>query len=376
MGGGKKRVSLLGMRSDKKWALRAIPADKSLIRDALINELARPYFEFTPQVRHCEVIIDGIYHGVYILSEQITHRHLGMAKPDSKKTDKPKGYIFQTDRPVENRYISKYHPRTNDGKEITFHNTPFKFEGVEFDEMTEEQRSFICSKIDKFEEAIANVDLSDSKKRYDNILDIQSFIDYQLTTEFAHNADGYLASVFLYTLAKDSPVKLAIWDFDGSFGNASTAWDGYRTETWQYDANDMLVKRAVHESSRENKFVPFWWKHLNNDSVYRERLQQRWAFYREHAYRTEHIYQLIDSLTTELTCHGAESRNSAAWVTWQTAPSSKRFQTKSYEEEIESMKIWIALRLCFMDEQLLKIPVNKQYMDSLYSKIGKLVLAN
>ena len=85
------------MRKGKKWALKASPFDKSMIRDVLTYELARPYMDFVPQTRFCEVIIDGIYHGIYSLSEQITADRLKLEKPSDSYSGITGGYVLQID---------------------------------------------------------------------------------------------------------------------------------------------------------------------------------------------------------------------------------------------------------------------------------------
>lgn len=80
-GGKKKKSKLLGMRKGKKWALIANHIDKSMIRNTLTYELARPFMDFVPQSKYCEVIIDGIYYGIYSLTEQITADRLKLEKP-------------------------------------------------------------------------------------------------------------------------------------------------------------------------------------------------------------------------------------------------------------------------------------------------------
>ena len=77
-GGEKKRCSLLGMRKGKKWALIAPYIDRSMIRDALTYELARPYFEYVPEGRYCELILNGVYYGIHWLAEQPDARRMGV----------------------------------------------------------------------------------------------------------------------------------------------------------------------------------------------------------------------------------------------------------------------------------------------------------
>ena len=52
-GGTKKKVKLLGMGKDNKWALLAPYSDKSMMRDLLAFEISRPWMDYTPQGRYC-----------------------------------------------------------------------------------------------------------------------------------------------------------------------------------------------------------------------------------------------------------------------------------------------------------------------------------
>ena len=60
--GSKKSVKLLGMGKDYNWALIAPYSDRSMMRDLLAFELARPWMQYTPHGRYCEVFVDGIYY--------------------------------------------------------------------------------------------------------------------------------------------------------------------------------------------------------------------------------------------------------------------------------------------------------------------------
>ena len=100
--GEKKKRSLLGMQKDKKWALRAVQKDKTLMHDILVSELSRPYVDWVPEMKYCEVMINGIYAGVYLLSEQITPNRLSLSEPGNKGDSLTGGYLFQVDRPSEN----------------------------------------------------------------------------------------------------------------------------------------------------------------------------------------------------------------------------------------------------------------------------------
>lgn len=82
--GNERSVSLLGMPKESDWVLNGPYTDKSLIRNALLYELARGSNVLTPRTRFCELIINNEYLGVYVLTEKI-------------KRDKNRVNIFKQD---------------------------------------------------------------------------------------------------------------------------------------------------------------------------------------------------------------------------------------------------------------------------------------
>ena len=69
--GEKQKTELLGMPKDHTWLLQASYGDRSMLRDVLVFQLARPWFDYTPRCRYCEMVLDGMYYGIYILTESI-----------------------------------------------------------------------------------------------------------------------------------------------------------------------------------------------------------------------------------------------------------------------------------------------------------------
>ena len=86
-GGEKQKVKILGMGKDNNWALLAPYADKSMIRDMLAFEISRPWMEYVPQGRYCEMYLDGVYYGVYILTEVVSKGKHRLNLSDPGETD-------------------------------------------------------------------------------------------------------------------------------------------------------------------------------------------------------------------------------------------------------------------------------------------------
>lgn len=68
----RKKPLSITKQDGSELLLQSLYADRSLIRAQLTRILAKDYMTGLPLTRHCEVIIDGIYHGIYLLSENKT----------------------------------------------------------------------------------------------------------------------------------------------------------------------------------------------------------------------------------------------------------------------------------------------------------------
>ena len=341
-GGKKRKVSLLGMGKDNNWALLAPYADKSMIRDMLTFELARPWMEFVPKGRHCELFVDGTYYGVYVLAEVVskgTHR-LDLQSPGESGDALTGDYLMEVDCNDDVTYTSKYPPVDLAGKPYADRCILFQYKSPDRDNLSRGQLSYINRRIDAMEAALARGD-------YRQHIDVMSFIDYQLMMELSHNVDGYRLSGKFYKRrdSVDPRFKMTIWDTDLAYGNADHR-DGWRYDTWMYQSNTTLY------AEKEVYLVPFWWYRLNSDPGYTAQLKARWAEYRKSNLSDQRVMATVDSLAAVLTSHGAELRNSQAWPRWGVKVWPNHYVATNYEEEIAYIKQWLTQRLAWMDEQL------------------------
>ena len=59
---------VMGMSSHYEWALHGPYLDKSLMRNYLWYNIAGEMMDYAPNVRFCEVILNGEYQGLYVMS--------------------------------------------------------------------------------------------------------------------------------------------------------------------------------------------------------------------------------------------------------------------------------------------------------------------
>ena len=349
-GGDWKKVALLGMGKDSRWILLAPYNDKSLMRDMLAFEFARPWMEYTPDGRYCEVLVDGIYYGIFVLVEQVSqgkHR-LNLPDPGGEGDELTGGYLMEIGRKdEENIYVSKHHPVMSDGTPVKIRAIYYQYKFPEYEDLTPEQVAYIQGAIDRMEDALAADDYCDPVTGYRKYLDIMSFIDYQLAMELSHNVDGYRLSCKIYKSrdSVDPRFKLVLWDFNIAYGNVNY-YNGWYTDDWIYQYNDLLKPKIVLN------LVPFWWYRLNTDPDYCALLKNRWAQYRRSNLSDEAVIAKIDSISNLLTVAGAEQRNSQAYPKWGEYVWPNYYIAADFADEIAYLKSWLRDRIEWMDEQL------------------------
>ena len=348
-GGVKKKVNILGMGKDNNWALLAPYADKSMIRDLLAFEVSRPWMEFTPQGRFCELFLDGTYYGVYILTEVVSNgkHRLNLPDPGEESDEITGGYIMEVNRTDgEVTYTSNYHPVSNTGQPYNYRYISIQYKSPDYEELTEEQVAYITGRIDQMERLLWNYRPTGSAA-YEDHLDVTNFIDYQIAQELGHNVDAYRLSgkFFKRRDSEDPKFKMVLWDMNLAYGNADY-YQGWRTDTWMYKNNNTMNNEG------DPQLIPFWWYKLNTNPSYTAALKTRWAQYRRNNLRQDRIMATVDSLANVLTSHGAERRNSNAWPRWGEYVWPNYYVADNYADEVAHLKQWLSDRIAWMDSQL------------------------
>lgn len=354
--GEKQKTELLGMPKDHTWLLMAPHGDRSLLRDVLVFQLARPYFDYTPRCRYCELVLDGIYYGIYVLTESIRkgkHR-LNLDDPGLVGDELTGGYQLQIDRDDEPHFTSKYKAIDSNGNTYATYNEIYlQYKHPDYEDMDSLQVDYIQRRVNQMEDALASDDFTNPDTGYQQYLDPMSFIDQQLSQEFSGNVDGYRLSTNIYKHrdSQNPRFKTTLWDFNLAFGNSNAA-NAQGTDFWRYQNSYLTSTNAYNK-------VPFWWMRLMEDPAYVKQLKERWKQYRQENYNTAHIEVTIDSIVTLLREGGALERNYTIW---------KLFKNSTYDMEIDLVKQWIQKRIAWMDEQLEYDPTNMMIPSDSFNK--------
>ena len=339
-------VSLLGMPEEEDWILHGPYSDKSLIRNALAYTLAGKVQAYAPRVRLVELFVNAEYRGVYLFTEKIKRdkNRVDISKlteEENEGDDRTGGYMLKLDKttgddPTQQLFfISDYGSQISNGREVRY-----LYDYPRPEDITLAQRRYIQAYMREFERSVATGD-PDGADSYRDYIDMQSFIDHMLITEVGRNVDGYRLSTWLYK-EKDSKGGLLhmgpVWDFNLAFGNADYC-RGDRTDGWAYDFNIVCPD--------DYWFVPFWWREMRQDHLFRKRWRDRWAELRAGPLSDRELERTVDSLVAEI--GPAADRNFQRWPVIGEYVWPNPNIENSYEAEVDYLRDWLLDRVEWMD---------------------------
>lgn len=324
-------ISVMGMGAHNEWVLNGPYLDKSLIRNYLCYNLAGEIMEYAPNVRYCELIVDGDYRGLYLMLESITsgddcRLNLRSNVRDSSIT----GYLLRLDRTVEEevgstRDIYTYMERmifVRDDEAIRY---PGK------NRLTEELAREIELEYSAFEKALYSYDYDTEEYGYWNYIDVDNFVDYFIINEFTRNVDSGRYSTYLYKELGEK-YKLCVWDFNNAMDNFPD--DEITTE------NFALSDRV-------------WYDMLFRDEEFAERVIERYWELRRTVFSDEYLNRYIDETLEWL--GPAIDRNTERWresiEEWEPLTPEER-NVYSQEEAVDQVRHWLHERGEWLDENI------------------------
>lgn len=364
--GNSQKASLLGMGKAKKWILNAPYMDRSLVRDKFIFDTFRPYFDFVPDMEPAELVIDGVYRGVYYIEEKIglNKNRIDADDPGAgTEGEDPDwvtgGYVVKVDRGDEkytslsgtvydNFYKSLYaaHERKTLFSGTKYYYIYYNYVEPDIEDMIDGgvgNRDWINSRIYDFETGIKNGDFG--------YVDMNSFAAYMLATEFARNVDGYRLSTYLYKYrdSVDKRFKMTLWDFDRSLGN-SDGDSGADASTWSYNFN------SRHATS-DDIFIPFYWKVLLDNEEFQKSAKFLWTLMRRTTMTDDALIGHLHELSDVLVSSNAQERNDQAYNIWSLGKikpiTNEQSRFKNVGQEIAYIESFIQKRLTYMDNAFL-----------------------
>ncbi|MGN0405596.1 MAG: CotH kinase family protein [Bariatricus sp.] len=321
---------VMGMDAHHEWILHGPFLDKTLMRNYMWYNIAGEFMDYAPNVRFCEVFVNGEYQGLYVMMESITSGE-GNSRLDfsvNKKENTYTGYVLRLDRGSENEKknidtFSQYTLRTLNNINIVYPGTK---------KLTPELQKDIIQDFSKFEKALYSYDFDNNKYGYKAMIDVDSFVDYFLINEFTCNYDAGAYSTYIYK-SIDGKFRMCIWDFNSCCDN--------------YQEEPMMT----HGFQMQNVV---WYFMLTKDEDFAERMISRYQELRKTWLSEEFLDQYIDDVIDYL--GDAIDRNYEKWgYTFETRydmlqPAERN--PHSYSEAVMDMKEFIHERGEWMDENI------------------------
>ena len=338
---------VMGMDAHYEWALHGPYLDKSLIRNYMWYNIAGEMMEYAPNVRFCEVILNGEYQGLYVMTETITNGEdcrVNLSEPIDNSTST--GYVLRLDQGSKTdlkniRNFTYYTYRISRKSHLNI-NIEYPRSGA----LTQEMADAIEQELSDFEKALYSFDHDSRLYGYQNWIDVESFVDYFIINEFTQNCDAGYLSTFLY---KDIRGKyhMAVWDFNNACGNYMdlSAWEPcfmMQDSLWQW----MLTK----------------------DEAYCQWIIDRYRMWRESFLSEEYLMNYIDETIAYL--GPAVERNFEVWgyafEDYRPLEPDSR-NPDSFADAVEQLKAFIRERGEWMDEFIETVQqyghpsINKRY---------------
>lgn len=336
-------VSLLGMPTENDWILMANYNDKTFLRNILAFKLFNHMGHYAPRTQLVEVVLNDLYQGIYVFTEKIKrdNNRVNIAKldlDDNAGDSLTGGYIFKIDywdnaNSWPANYDNPYYP----GNPVQF---VYDYPDVSI--ITPQQRSYLQSEVQAFEDALWGPNFTDPVIGYRSHINVKSFIDYLIVNEFARNGDGFKKSRrFHKDKDSDDPRIFAgpVWDFD-----------------WAYKDMDVTFSNGagwMHTYSGGTDVTPpGWYIRLMQDTTFANEFACRYFTYRETFMDTAFIFDYIDEMHTLV--DQAQERHYARWPILGINVGTPEIGTQptTYAGEITKFKTWIADRLEWMDANM------------------------
>jgi CotH protein/type IX secretion system substrate protein len=296
--------------------------------------------------RFVEVMINGDYKGIYVFMEKIKRGsgRVNIAKiatTDVSGDAVTGGYIFSLDKEPDGWFSSYATPNSTNGNKRQFSYVYPKLEN-----MVQQQKDYIKSYVDSFENALAGPQFQDPATGVRKFADIPSFIDYFIVNEISRNVDGYRLSSFFYKDRNSKNSKIfagPVWDYDLAFRNANYC-DGSNIAGWAYEFNTICPGDGAG-------LIPFWWNNFMRDSSFKNDLRCRWKQLRTTSLSEARFTILIDSVVNLV--NEARQRHFQRWpILGQYIWPNPQPIATSYDAEISFLKSWISERLKWIDANI------------------------
>ncbi len=313
------KQDLFGMGKAKKWSLLANCYDKTLIRNAIVMDIARELgVPYTPDYRYVDVYVNDEFMGSYLLIESV--------EVDENRVD------IDVDN---NEFLLEldYNPEDEDSYYFysSILNNKFAINEPEKADLTQDQIDYVEDLVAKAEAALESGDFEEVQKYFD----IESMASFYLLLEYFRNIDVATSSTRFH-IKGGKIYGGPAWDFDLSAGNYN---DDY------YHTSDETSYKSLHAIYMKWFGQLVWYEDFQN--IVNEKFTDNYALFQnifeDNALGTNRIDTMIEK-------YGASfdrNHNEAGWTPDRVYHSSMQLERDpdpTYEANVEFYRGWLESR--------------------------------
>jgi hypothetical protein len=283
---------------------------------------------YAARTEFVEVVLNGRYHGVYVLMER---PKLDDGRVDLDGKGVTGDYLLEMtfDFQAPRQGVFFLGPRSR---------KPIVYDDPERADLSRREASYIRGYVGRLERALYGRRFRSPTRGWRRYLDEPAAVDFALLNELFKNQDAFRASTFM---AKGAGAKLTlgpIWDLDISMGNSN-----YGASRFQ--GGSMLSGRP-------------WARRLYRDQAFVATMAARWSDLRARGLR-EHLLDTVR--TTARRLGGPQRRNFRRWpvlgrYVWPNPvdPQTGRVRP-TYRAEVDFLEAWLSRRVAWLDRNVARL---------------------
>ncbi len=318
-----KDTALFGMREDSEWLLLAMYNEPLRVNNATSHALwlkmhklyyASQEADAVPGIRtrYVDVFLNGIYNGLYLLTEPIDRKQLKLKKTNNNGVIR--GELYKSINWTDATLFTGV-PSLNDATRDTWAGYELKYPNdTTFWANLYGLTNFVVNSTDEQFKSDLN-----TRWQTDNL------IDYFLFLNLVRAADNRGKNLYIARYKENEPYIYVPWDLDGTLGNM---WAGYRDNV----TTDILSNGLYDKLLRINP------------GSFKERVKTRWFALRKGIFDAATLKGSLSANVQRLVNDGAYSRESRLWPTPNVA------------DETTYATNWIDQRLAYLDGYFTEFP--------------------
>lgn len=325
---------VMGMPRASEWVLNGPILDRTLLRNYLCYSIAGQAMDYAPNVRYCELFLDGEYRGVYLAVEAVTkdEGRLNLTKPENGRAST--SWLIRIDREGKGDvFVDSFSHYTY---QLGVSGIDLRYPGKNL--ITPERLAYVTEELSEIERAIYSTDRSDPVMGYSAYLDTEAFAQYFVLNEFFRNVDAGRFSTYYYkdVRGKVTPV---VWDFNNGC-------DNYIEYIYGEDGFTMIQSPWFGQLIKDPDFVDeviTQYRQLRqtvlSDAYMNELIDDTVAYLGDAVERNYEVFGYVFDLSDVDT----ENRN-------YLFPIERNYT--SYEEAVTQLKEWCKARGAWLDDYI------------------------